>query len=410
MIWAPISGQGRRRESKQMTKQTGQPVGASSETQVPQRAGPDAWAPFSNPLLWPFLAAASLNQASARFFNDAAAALAGNFRRAPDVSGLTWATPNSVVLELPTMRLRDFSIHPRGQATLICAPYALHGAIVADFAPGHSVVETLHLGGVSRLFVTDWRSATPEMRYFSIDSYLADLNVAVDELGAPVDIVGLCQGGWLALVYAARFPGKVRRLVLVGAPVDVCAGDSQLSRLTDSVPLSAFEELVRRGEGLVVGQSMLELWSPVLDANQADAVLQVPSAIDPVRLRELHERFHEWNAGTVNLPGTYYLQVSRWLFKENQIAEGRFVALGRRIDLARVDTPMFLLAAGDDKLVSADQLFETARLVSTPKAFLEMATEPCGHLSLFLGADVLGGTWRKIAHWLNSDLKPAHPS
>ena len=75
--------------------------------------------------------------------------------------------------------------------------------------------------GRSRVFVTDWRSATPEMRYFTIDSYLADLNVAVDQLGPPVDLIGLCQGGWLALVYAARFPTKVRRLVLVGAPIDI---------------------------------------------------------------------------------------------------------------------------------------------------------------------------------------------
>ena len=124
------------------------------------------------------------------------------------------------------MRLRNFSIGSDGVATLICAPYALHGATIADFAPDHSVVATLCGSGRSRVFVTDWRSATPEMRYFTIDSYLADLNVAVDQLGPPVDLIGLCQGGWLALVYAARFPTKVRRLVLVGAPIDIAAAES----------------------------------------------------------------------------------------------------------------------------------------------------------------------------------------
>ena len=64
---------------------------------------------------------------------------------------------------------------------------------------------------------------------------------------------------------------------------------------------------------------------------------------------------------------------------------------------------MFLLAADNDELVSADQLFGTAGLVGTPKASIEMATEPCGHLSLFLGAEVLGRTWRRIAHWLGRD-------
>jgi poly(3-hydroxyalkanoate) synthetase len=77
------------------------------------------------------------------------------------------------------MRLRDFSTPERGQAALVCAPYALHGATIVDFAPGHSVVQALRKAGVARLFVTDWRSATPPMRYFSIDSYLADLNVAL---------------------------------------------------------------------------------------------------------------------------------------------------------------------------------------------------------------------------------------
>jgi hypothetical protein len=79
----------------------------------------------------------------------------------------------------------NFSTETGGLATLICALYALHSATIADFAPGHSVVEALCQGGLPRVFVTDWRSAPPETRYFSIDNYLADFNVAVDELGPP---------------------------------------------------------------------------------------------------------------------------------------------------------------------------------------------------------------------------------
>ena len=41
----------------------------------------------------------------------------------------------------------------------------------------------------------------------------------------------------MALVYAARFPEKVRRLVLAGAPVDVRAARSQLMRAVDELPL-----------------------------------------------------------------------------------------------------------------------------------------------------------------------------
>jgi poly(3-hydroxyalkanoate) synthetase len=103
------------------------------------------------------------------------------------------------------------------------------------------------------------------------------------------------------------------------------------------------------------------------------------------------------------MPGTYYLQVVRELFKENRIAEGRFIALGRPVDLATVRAPLFLLAADDDEIVAPEQLFAAARLLGTPGVKIEMATESCGHLSLFLGARTIEGAWRRIGQWLGHD-------
>jgi poly(3-hydroxyalkanoate) synthetase len=364
----------------------------------PPEGPPRATSVLEASFVWPLAAATWAGQANLQLFRDFMS-LASGRPSATGGSSFPWTTPNKIALELPTMRLRDFSTGAEGSATLICAPYALHAATVADFAPGHSLVGTLSHGGLSRLFVTDWRSATPEMRYLTIDNYLADLNVAVDELGLPVNLVGLCQGGWLALVYAARFPEKVRRLVLVGAPVDIAAAKSPLSRLVAELPLGMFEELVRVGEGIVHGDRMLEFWP--ISAGEAEKALQNPPALDPARRQELNDRFRRWNAETIDLPGTFYLQVVKCLFKENQIAEGRFVALGQSIDLKQVRVPIFMLAAGNDEVVPADQLFATARLVGTSAEHQEKMVEPCGHLGLFLGEAVLEGAWRKIAHWLS---------
>jgi poly(3-hydroxyalkanoate) synthetase len=391
----------------------GHPSEPKSAREDANRAAPadPSIRPSLAPFLWPLKAAAWASEATASFLTGLANTLeTAHPDDGPKRSEPRWTTRNAVALELPSMRLRDFSTRAQGQATLVCAPYALHEATIADFAPGHSVVEALQRDGLARVFVTDWRSATPEMRYFSIDSYLADLNVTVDELGPPVDLVGLCQGGWMALVYAARFPQKVRKLVLVGAPVDIGAGESQLSTLVTGLSLRTFEDLVQLGEGRVLGHRMLELWASSHVAEEAGHVLQVSSDVESVRLRELEERYREWYARTLDLPGTYYLQVVRRLFKENQIAEGRFAALGRPIDLGEVQAPMFLLAARDDEVVSPDQLFAAARLVGTPAADLEMATEPCGHVSLFLGAQTLRGSWRRIARWLGRDQALAQAS
>ncbi len=359
-----------------------------------------------NLLLWPFVAAATASDAAASWFGEFARAVIddGRGRTRPEPS---WTTPHTVALELTTARLRDFSTRPDGVPTLVCAPYALHGAVIADFAPGHSLVGTLREAGLHRVFLTEWRSAQPDMRFLTIDNYLADLNVMVDALGPPLDLVGLCQGGWMALVYAARFPGKVRRLVLAGAPVDVRAGHSMLSDCTDNISLSTFAELVRLGEGRVIGSRVLELWGPALAAEESVQVLQVADDIDAVAARELERRFAEWYAWTLDLPGAYYLQVVSWLFKENRLAHGLFPALGRTIDLADIDIPVFLMAARDDTLVAVPQLLATARLVSTPSAAIETIVEPCGHLSLFVGRRTLRRAWGKAARWLQHDLAAA---
>ncbi len=364
-----------------------------SETEEPTSGPlPDAL------LFWPF-AAAKLATDSFRWWLDAYVGQppAKSATNAPD-----WTTPNEVVLQLTSMQLRDFSYGSAGQPTLVCAPYALHRALIADFAPGHSIVETLHAGGVERVFLTDWRSATTEMRYLSIDSYLADLNIAVDEIGPPVDLVGLCQGGWLSLIYAARFPHKVRRLVLVGAPVDMRAA-SELSRLVAEVPSAGFDELVRRGDGIVSGRHMIQLWSNALVGHDPEQLLERALTCGPAERTKYRERFNDWDNAPLDLPGAYYLQVVNWVFRENRIAEDRFVALGRTARLADVTAPLFLLTAAEDEVVPPAQALAAARLVGTPAALVEKTTEPCTHLGLFMGSEALGNSWRRIARWLAAD-------
>jgi pimeloyl-ACP methyl ester carboxylesterase len=50
---------------------------------------------------------------------------------------------------------------------------------------------------------------------FSLDAWVADLEAVVDAIGLRrFPLVGLCQGGLVAIAYAARHPDRVSRLVL----------------------------------------------------------------------------------------------------------------------------------------------------------------------------------------------------
>ena len=272
--------------------------------------------------LWPALVAESASElasATARGFADLA------IGPQPPTREPQWTTPNRVALELPSVRLRDFSTSADGSPTLLCAPFALHQATITDFAPDHSLVAALRTAGIERIFVTDWRSASPDMRFLAIDNYLADLNVLVDELGGYVDLIGLCQGGWLALTYAALFPLKVRKLVLAGAPIDVAAGTSRLSRLAHDTPLAIFHELANLGGGRILGRHALRFWAADPPNRETiHALLQSSRKPSSPAFRRLEARFRDWYGCTVDLPGTYYLQVVEQFFRENRLATGRF--------------------------------------------------------------------------------------
>lgn len=350
---------------------------------------------------WPALVAASTSEMTAwaakQFANFAVGPAGDEVPSEPK-----WATPHTIVLELKTVRLRDFTTEKNCPPALLCAPLALHGAAVTDLAPGHSLVAALRAAGLRRLFVTDWRSATADMGFRGIDDYLADLNVLVDEIGAPVDLIGLCQGGWMALAYAARFPAKVRKLVLAGAPIDIEAAPSALSGHAEASPLEVFREMVRLGDGCLPGRRMMKFWGP--DAVDADSVRQLLQTAEPANSAtsaRLEELYREWYSWTIDLSGRYFLEVVEKLYKRNEIATGAFVALGRQVVLAAMTAPTFSLAASDDELVAPPQLFATERLIGTSAPNIAKALAPGRHVSLFVGKTTLDDVWPRIVRWID---------
>src|SRR6267154_6003283 len=328
---------------------------------------------------WPALVAASAGETAssiaAQFLGFAGEVDGDHTRQEPE-----GATPSKIALELHSVRLRDFTTVKSGIPTLLCTPLALHGATLADLAAGHSLVAALREAGIGRLFMTDWRSASANMRFLGIDEYLADLNVLVDRVGGLVDLIGLCQGGWLSLVYAGRFPAKVRKLIMAGAPVDIAARQSQLSAKAEATPLTMFQSLVNLGDGRVLGRNLAKFWGNDVDANDIRESLQTLQLIGSPEFTRLEAIFENWNSWTIDIPGTYYLEVVEKLYKLNELATGSFVALGQKIDLARLRLPMYLLAGSVDEVVTPEQLFAVERLVGTQPQYLRQEVAPCRKL------------------------------
>jgi len=360
----------------------------------------------SVPWFWPFAAAIEMEEAGMKLFQE-------NVKYVAEVEKLAvppppaWATPSVVALELDTLRLRVFSAAARGQdrevAVLVDAPYAGHASTIADFAKGQSLVETLLAAGLPRVLVTDWKGATPQMRDFDIDKYLAEINVVVDDLGGAVHLVGLCQGGWMSAMFASRFPAKVRSLVLAGTPIDTDAGDGPIKRMAHSWPMHLYEEMVAAGGGRMLGRFMLAGWKNMHpDKQYVDKYLDLYRHIEDKSYVRRTEQFEQWYENALDLPGRYYLQAIDDLFKHNRFARGEFVGLGRRLSLKDVAVPVYLLAGAGDDITTAEQVFNAAGLLGTPPKDIAKQLVPGGHIGLFMGANALREAWPQIGRWIRA--------
>jgi poly(3-hydroxyalkanoate) synthetase len=133
------------------------------------------------------------------------------------------------------------------------------------------------------------------MKDLEIDNYLAEVIISIDDLGGRANLVGLCQGGWVAAMVAARFPDKINSLVLAGAPIDADAGDGPIKRMAHESQITFYEELVGLDGGLMKGKFMLQGWKNMHPEQHyiQDQIDLYEHIGDPADLKK-EETFESW--------------------------------------------------------------------------------------------------------------------
>jgi poly(3-hydroxybutyrate) depolymerase len=359
----------------------------------------------SVPAFWPMMMMAELGEEGLQIFRH-------NLQFAEEAlkidHGLhpAWVTRNEVLYQLDTLRLRDFSpADIRDMAdivpTLVDPPYAGHASTIADFAKGQSLVEVLLEAGLRRVAVLEWLSATEAMKDYDIDKYLAEINVVVDDLGGRVNLIGLCQGGWMAAMFASRFPHKIKAFIAAGSPLDCDAGDGFIKHTARTLPMSFYEDMVAQGGGRMLGKFMLAGWKGMHpEQNYFNKYVELYEHLDEPDFVKREETFYRWYENPIDLPGRWYLQVIQHLFKDNDFWKGRFVGLGRRLDLGNIACPAYLLAGESDDITPAPQVFAAEAKLGRKGHQVVKELVPGGHIGLFMGHNTLRTAWPKIGHWI----------
>jgi poly(3-hydroxyalkanoate) synthetase len=310
-----------------------------------------------------------------------------------------WNLPNEVVLSTPFAHLRDFSHGSTDDVvpTLVLPPQAGHSSTVVDFSPSQSQLAVIRAAGLTRAYALEWRAATPATRHVTITDYLAVIDESVDRVGGRVNLVGDCQGGWLAAIYAALHPHRVHTLTLAGAPIDFHAGESVIASstraLTSAFGLAPYRALVAVGHGNMPGRAVLGNFIGIQPQAELSRQLQLLENITDTAHVERYRVFEDWFKHTQDIPGAFYLWLVEHLFWGNELISGDLVVGGRRADLGAITCPLYLLAGAADHITPPAQLFAVAEAVGTPRDEITMRTAAGGHLGLFMGRDALREDW-----------------
>lgn len=310
-----------------------------------------------------------------------------------------WAHPNKVVLEAPIARLRDFS--ERGGTpvvpTLVVPPQAGHDSCIVDYSRRQSQLQVLKAAGLRRLWSLDWIGATAATRDASIEEHLDVIDAAVERIGADrLNVVGDCQGGWLATIWAALNPERVNTLTIAGTPIDFHAGEPVIHDYVEAltpIDLAFYRAMVAAGGGVMKGEWMVAGFILIRPESELEKQVQLLANLGDPQHVERFRTFENWFKWAQDIPGAFYLWIVEHLFLHNRLVRGTLEIRGEAADLSRIEAPVFMLAGAKDHITPPDQVYALADHVSTPARDVRTRLTNGGHLGLFMGGEALREHW-----------------
>lgn len=255
-----------------------------------------------------------------------------------------------------------------------------------------------------QVFVTDWVNArhVPAARGpFGLAQNISCIVACMRLLGPDCNAVALCQAGVPTLVSTAyvaecgdRYP--VRRLVLVGAPIDAMANPTRVSRLIRSRPLSWYESNVimevpagDKGCGRPVYPGSLQLmglWSylarHISQGGELLGKLISDDGADPLRFP-----FFDLYSSVMDIPAEVFIDIIRHVHHERTLAAGSFPFGNGAVSLGAVATPLMTVEGEFDDIAAPGQTRAAHELCTGVAADdrRTLVVPGSGHFSLFHG-------------------------
>ena len=283
----------------------------------------------------------------------------------------------------------------------LLVPPCINKFYILDLQPENSLIRYAVEQG-HRTFVVSWRNPDASCAKKTWDDYIGDavikaIGVTREITGAEtINALGFCVGGTMLgtalAVLAARGEKPVHSATFLTTLLDFT--DTGILDVFIDEAFVKFREMQFANGGLLPGRDLATTFS-FLRPNDLVWNYVVGNYLKgetPPPFDLLY-----WNSDSTNLPGPYYAWYLRNTYLENRLCKpGAATVCGEKIDLGKVDIPVYLYGSREDHIVPIGGAYASTQHLGGPKRFVMGAS---GHIAGVINP----ASKNKRSHWLGVD-------
>lgn len=313
-------------------------------------------------------------------------------------------TPGAVVFRNALFELIQYSptTPTVGSVPLLMVPPSINKFYIMDLTPESSLVRFAVENGHT-VFMVSWKNPGHEGSHLAWDDYIGEgvlraITVVKEIMGVPkINLLAFCVGGTMSTtalgVLAARNDKSVQTLTLMTTLVDF-SDTGVLDVFIDEAQVAMRETTIGEG-GLLPGKELATTFSFLrpndlvwnyVENNYLKG--ETPPAFDILY----------WNADSTNLPGPFFAWYLRNTYLENNFVKpNRVVVCGEKLDLRKIDLPIYAFGAREDHIVPWQSAWASAKALGPKTRFVLGAS---GHIA----GSINPASKNKRSYWTASGL------
>jgi polyhydroxyalkanoate synthase len=315
----------------------------------------------------------------------------------------------AVVFENELFQLIEYKpltakVHER---PMLFVPPCINKYYILDLQPDNSVIRYTVSQG-HRVFVVSWRNPDASLADKTWDDYIEHAAIrAIREVQAisgqqKIDTLGFCVGGTILAtalaVLAARGEQPAASVTLLTTLLDF-SNTGVLDLFIDEAGVQLREatigEQAPQGPGLLKGKELATTFS-FLRPNDLVWNYVVGNYLKGDKPPPFDLLY--WNGDSTNLPGPMFCWYLRHTYLQNELRRpGRLTVCGEKVDLAKIDAPVFVYASREDHIVPWEAAFESTKILKGGMRFVLGAS---GHIAGVINPPAAN----KRSHWVDGKL------